>query len=171
MAFTQDVFDHMVKHMYHGRYGHDIICRLKVVDERENGTPNLISFQTVVDQSMLNPLNTLHGGACAILADVCTSFALAACNPEAFMSTTVDLHLQFLSSAILGDTIQVQCTTSKVGSRMAYLQFTILNLGNHHNATVEKGAESSPPKVMAVGTHTKYILKSSLYQSFNCLGI
>ena len=80
----------------------------------------------VVRPDMVNPMQVLHGGAAsAILDDLCglTVFALG----REFGYTSVNLTVDFLNAARLGDTILAEANVVRAGRNIIHVEGRITN--------------------------------------------
>ncbi|KAF2867931.1 HotDog domain-containing protein, partial [Massariosphaeria phaeospora] len=82
-------------------------------------------FSLKVSQSLCNPSGTLHGGAVALIYDVCTSMALELCSEDGFWDTghvSRTLNCTYLRPAREGATLTVESEVVNLGRRMAMLK-------------------------------------------------
>ena len=80
----------------------------------------------VVREDMVNPMQVLHGGtASAILDDLCglTVFALG----REFGYTSVNLTVDFLNAARLGETLTAEAVVVRAGRNIIHLEGRITN--------------------------------------------
>lgn len=87
-----------------------------------------LQFEHTVRKEMTNPAGQLHGGMLATMIDDCMGGALTSLTVERFY-TTVDLHVNYLGSARLGDKIWVEAQVVRAGRRMAFMKATVTNEG------------------------------------------
>jgi acyl-coenzyme A thioesterase 13 len=59
---------------------------------------------------------------------------------------SVDIHVTYIGTAQLGDTIEIEATANKVGRSMAFTTIRIYKL-----------ADGKPGPMVATASHTKYI--------------
>lgn len=93
----------------------------------------------------LNSKNGLHGSFSACVVDWAGGLAIAS---HGFESTGVstDIHVSYLSKAVLGDWLEIESRADKVGKTLAFTSVTISKRGNDGLLSV-----------VAQGSHTKYI--------------
>lgn len=73
-----------------------------------------------IDESHLNPLGMPHGGMLATLADTAIgAMMLLEMGPSA-TAVTVNLSLDYLDAARLGDWVEARVEFDKLGSRLRY---------------------------------------------------
>lgn len=80
----------------------------------------------VVREDMVNPVQVLHGGAAsAMLDDLCglTVFALG----REFGYTSVNLTMDFLNAARLGETLTAEANIVRAGRNIVHLEGRITN--------------------------------------------
>ncbi|VEN60186.1 unnamed protein product [Callosobruchus maculatus] len=94
-----------------------------------------------------NPMGGLHGGCSATLVDNVSSFALLSHEKGGAASVSVDMHMTYLKGAVVGDTIEIDARTTRVGKTLAFLEVDIRN--------------KDTGDLLVKGTHTKYLLTKS----------
>ncbi|KIW24367.1 uncharacterized protein PV07_10085 [Cladophialophora immunda] len=99
-----------------------------------------------VSATLLNSKGGLHGSVSATIVDWAGGMAIASTGLEKTGLST-DIHVSYVSTAKLGDTLTIEANVSKVGKNMGFTTVTIY-----------KGEETNK-SVVAHGTHTKYILR------------
>lgn len=99
-----------------------------------------------VSANLLNSKGGLHGSVSATIVDWAGGMAIASTGLEK-TGVSTDIHVSYVSSAKLGDTLTIEGNISKLGRNMGFTTVTIY-----------KG-EGEQRSVVAHGTHTKYILR------------
>lgn len=94
----------------------------------------------------LNSKGTLHGTVSACLTDWAGGLAVASTGLEK-TGVSTDIHTTFVSTAKLGDTLEIECQANKVGATLAFTTVEI-------RKRAEGDAGSS---VVCTGSHTKYV--------------
>ncbi|KAH7718917.1 Protein C25H3.3 [Aphelenchoides avenae] len=112
-------------------------CRLVSADEGK------VTVEFEVTEAMTNPFGGLHGGFSATLVDIVTTTALIATERQS-PGVSVDLHMTYLNSAKIGDTVVLDASVIKAGRSTA---FTRAELYRKHDM-----------KPIATGLHTKALL-------------
>ncbi|KAJ5088025.1 hypothetical protein N7456_011641 [Penicillium angulare] len=107
----------------------------------ENG---LIRATLPVQPLHVNSKGTLHGTLSACVIDWAAGMAIASTGHTA-TGVSTDLSVSYLSTAKLGDTLEIECKISKIGKTLAFI-----------TVTVSKTVEGSAVNVVH-GSHTKYI--------------
>lgn len=98
-----------------------------------------------VTDRQLNSKRGLHGAFSACVVDWAGGLAIAS---HGFESTGVstDIHVSFISKASLGDWLEIESRTDRVGKTLGFT-----------SVTVSKRGEDGQLSVVAQGSHTKYI--------------
>ncbi|XP_017022938.1 acyl-coenzyme A thioesterase 13 [Drosophila kikkawai] len=94
-----------------------------------------------VDQDHVNVSNYLHTGYIVTLVDMITTYALMSkpCHP----GVSVDISVNFLKGAKLGDDIIIEANLAKAGKNLAVIDCTLKN--------------KKDDSVIAKGTQLKYV--------------
>ncbi|BFF99635.1 acyl-coenzyme A thioesterase 13 [Drosophila madeirensis] len=94
-----------------------------------------------VDADHVNPYNGLHGGYIVTLVDMITTYALMSkpCHP----GVSVDINVNYLNGARLGDEVVIEANISKIGKYLAFIECTLRH--------------KKDDTVIAKGTHMKYV--------------
>nr|CAH7744352.1 unnamed protein product [Callosobruchus chinensis] len=100
-----------------------------------------------VAEEHTNPMGGLHGGCSATLVDNISSFAFLSHEKGGAASVSVDMHMTYMKGAVVGDTIEIDARTKRVGKTLAFLEVDIRN--------------KDTGDLLVKGTHTKYILTKS----------
>ncbi len=80
----------------------------------------------VVRDDLVNPMQVLHGGAAsAILDDLC-GLTVLTLNRE-FAFTSVNLSMDFLNAARLGETLTAETTVVRAGRNIVHLEGRLTN--------------------------------------------
>lgn len=95
----------------------------------------------------MNSKGTLHGTVSACIID-CTGGLVIAATGREQTGLSTDIHVTYVSTAKIGDTLVIQARANKVGASLA---FTAVNIEKHSIGSTEPGG------LVATGTHTKYI--------------
>jgi acyl-coenzyme A thioesterase 13 len=111
-----------------------------------SATHGSMTAELPVSANLLNSKGGLHGSVSATIVDWAGGMAIASTGLEKTGLST-DIHVSYVSTAKLGDTLTIEGNTSKVGRNMGFTTVTIY-----------KG-EGEKKAVVAHGTHTKYILR------------
>jgi acyl-coenzyme A thioesterase 13 len=87
----------------------------------------------IVREEMTNPSKQLHGGIYALICDELCGLAFYNMGYPTFY-TTVNLHVDYLRSAILGEEIIASAKVIRAGKRIAYVTCDLYNTLNEHLA-------------------------------------
>jgi acyl-coenzyme A thioesterase 13 len=93
----------------------------------------------------VNSRKTIHGGVTATLADWAGGLAIATHGLEK-TGASVDIHVNYISTAYVGDLIEVEGTANKVGRSLAFTSVKLTKLDD---------GQLGP--IIATASHTKYI--------------
>jgi acyl-coenzyme A thioesterase 13 len=101
-----------------------------------------------VTARQLNSKRGLHGAFSACVVDWAGGLAIAS---HGFESTGVstDIHVSYISKASLGDWLEIESRTDRVGKTLGFT-----------SVTISKRGEDGQLSVVAQGSHTKYIITS-----------
>jgi uncharacterized protein (TIGR00369 family) len=94
-----------------------------IVLAAEEGT---VTFKYVIREEMSNPIQSLHGGVTAAIADDCIGATMFSLNEETFY-TTINLVVDYFAPAHIGDTILAKTLIIKKGRQMVNAQCEIWN--------------------------------------------
>ncbi|CAI4226229.1 unnamed protein product [Auanema sp. JU1783] len=99
-----------------------------------------VKIEFDVTNELTNEMGTLHGGCSATLIDIATT---AACmlTSKAAPGVSVNLDVNYMSAAKLGDTVVLEAKVLRIGNTLAYTEGTLFL----------KNSE----KLVAKGMHTK----------------
>ncbi|VEN58417.1 unnamed protein product [Callosobruchus maculatus] len=97
-----------------------------------------------VAEEHTNPMGGLHGGCSTILVDNISTFAFMSHEKGGIATVSLDIHMTFMKGAVVGDTIEVDARTKRIGKSLAFLEADIRN--------------KDTGDLLVRGTHTKYIL-------------
>ncbi|KAI8721355.1 4HBT domain-containing protein [Fusarium sp. LHS14.1] len=115
-----------------------------------NATQGTVTTQMVLNGNHVNSRGGLHGAASATIIDFVTGLAIASWDLRETTGASVDMHISYLSTAKVGDMIEIVSTADKVGGSMAFSTIRISKVGEDGSLTP-----------VTVGQHTKYVRQSS----------
>ncbi|PVH74829.1 Thioesterase/thiol ester dehydrase-isomerase [Cadophora sp. DSE1049] len=103
-------------------------------------------FSILVTPNLQNPRGFMHGGAQALLVDMCTTMAVAPLSSEDFWhfgGLTRTLNVTCLKPVPGGEVVYVDCEVKGIGKRLAHITCTLRNadgdilaLGEHGKAAI-----------------------------------
>ncbi|KAK4152975.1 HotDog domain-containing protein [Chaetomidium leptoderma] len=99
----------------------------------------------------LNSSGSIHGSVSATLVDWAGGLAIAAFDLRGKTGVSVDINVSYLSSARLGDEIEIEGRVERLGSSLAFTEVRIFKV----DGSGERGA------VVASGRHTKFVRDST----------
>ena len=108
------------------------IIQMRVVDV-ENGS---VTFTCTPDESMYNPLGTVHGGAVCTLLDTVTGCAIHTTLPEGVGYTSVEIKVNYLKAVTAASgPLTAVGTVVKAGSRIGFTEGTVTDASGNLVAT------------------------------------
>ncbi|KAI6127370.1 HotDog domain-containing protein [Pisolithus croceorrhizus] len=117
---------------------------LTKVEEPEKLEARIV-FEIIVEEDMVNPIRSLHGGCSALLIDNCSTLPIAllslATTGRAEFGVSKSLNIWYHAPAMVGDRLRIVCTTLSCGSRVLTSRCEIWDTTNH--------------RLIASGVHTK----------------
>lgn len=115
-----------------------------------NATQGTVTTQMVLNGNHVNSRGGLHGAVSATIIDFVTGLAIASWDLRETTGASVDMHISYLSTAKVGDTVEIVSTADKVGGSMAFSTIRISKVGKDGSLTP-----------VTAGQHTKYVRQSS----------
>ncbi|KAF4977023.1 hypothetical protein FZEAL_6385 [Fusarium zealandicum] len=109
-----------------------------------------VTTRLVLDASHVNSRGGLHGAVSATIIDFTTGLAIASWDLRETTGASVDMHISYLGTARVGDTVEVVSTADKVGGSMAFSTIRI-----------DKVAEDGTRTAVTIGQHTKFVRQST----------
>ncbi|KAI5291811.1 hypothetical protein KEM54_006388 [Ascosphaera aggregata] len=106
-----------------------------------HASPGLFKAQIQANSNHMNSHGSLHGVFSACVTDWAGGLAIAT---HGWRSTgvSVDIHVTYLTSAKVGDMLEIEATADKVGRNMAYTAVNIWKMGNGEKQLVAKGSHT-----------------------------
>lgn len=109
-----------------------------------------IITRLTLEANHVNSRGVLHGAVSATIIDFTTGLAIASWDLRETTGASVDMHISYLSTAKVGDEIEVVSTAEKVGGSMAFATIRISKIERDETRTL-----------VTVGQHTKYVRQSN----------
>ncbi|KAF3763810.1 Thioesterase/thiol ester dehydrase-isomerase [Cryphonectria parasitica EP155] len=110
-----------------------------------------VTGEMVLEPSHVNSLGGIHGTTSAAIIDFSAGMAIVARSGGEKTGVSTDIHASYVSSARVGDTIEVECWLNKLGRSMA---FTSVEIRKKDGEGEGKGSKK---KVLVTGSHTKFV--------------
>ncbi|CAN8104884.1 unnamed protein product [Discula destructiva] len=107
-----------------------------------------VTGELVLEPTHVNSLGGIHGTTSAAIIDFIAGMAIVAKSRGDKTGVSTDIHVSYVSSAQVGDTVEVECWLNKLGRNMAFTSVEIRKKG---------GDGKGGKKVLITGTHTKYV--------------
>ncbi len=85
-----------------------------------------VEVSMIIRPEMGNPMKQLHGGMMSMLIDEISGLSFYTLNKDTFY-TTVNLHVDFLYSVSVGETIFAKAKVLRAGKKIANVDCTIYN--------------------------------------------
>ncbi|KZZ96956.1 Thioesterase superfamily [Ascosphaera apis ARSEF 7405] len=106
--------------------------------------PGLFKARIKASEEHMNSHNGLHGVFSACVTDWSGGLAIAT---HGWQSTgvSVDIHVTYLSTAKIGDMLEIEATADRVGRNLAFTSVNVWKI------------DGDEKKLVAKGTHTKYV--------------
>jgi acyl-coenzyme A thioesterase 13 len=98
-----------------------------------------------LDKNHVNSRGSLHGAVSATIADWSGGLAIATHGLEK-TGASIDIHVTYCGGAQIGETIEIEAVTDKLGRSLAFTTIKIYKLVN-----------GKPGSMVATASHTKYI--------------
>ncbi|KAL4725908.1 hypothetical protein ACLX1H_006582 [Fusarium chlamydosporum] len=75
--------------------------------------PGVVTARLVLTENHLNSSGNLHGAVSATIIDCVTGLGIASWDLRETTGASVDMHISYLSTAKLGDTVEIVSTADK----------------------------------------------------------
>lgn len=121
------------------------------IDIVSASSSGVVTARLKVRQEHLNSKGTLHGTVSACLTDWAGGLAVASTGLET-TGVSTDIHTTYISTAKLGDVLEITGRASKVGGSLAFTTIEIVKVGGEGQAEGQ-----GERRVVCNGTHTKYV--------------
>jgi len=109
-------------------------------------TKGNVKARLTLTNNHVNSRGGIHGAVSAAFTDWAGGMAIATWDLREKTGVSVDIHVRYLSSAVVGDEVEIEGTAEKVGGSVAFTRVVI-----------SKVVDSVTGPVIASGTHTKYV--------------
>ena len=100
----------------------------------------------VLEDIHVNGRGSLHGAVSATIVDFVTGLAIASWDLRESTGASVDMHLSYLGTARIGDTVEILSTAEKVGGSMGFV-----------TVRIEKVSEDGTRSPVTLAQHTKFV--------------
>lgn len=107
--------------------------------------PSEVLVTLTLEAVHVNSRGGLHGAVTAALVDFTTGLSISAFDNRSTTGASVDMHISYLSTAAVGDNVEILATAERVGGSLGYT-----------TARISKVIDGER-KLVALGQHTKYV--------------
>ena len=111
-----------------------------------SASKGLVIARLTLTNNHVNSRGGLHGAVSATIVDWAGGMAIASWDLREKTGVSVDIHVTYLSSARVGDEIEIEARADKVGGALAFTKIAI-----------SKVVDGVAGALVASGTHTKYV--------------
>jgi acyl-coenzyme A thioesterase 13 len=111
-----------------------------------HASKGLIVARLTLSTNHINSGGSLHGGVSATFVDWAGGTAIAAYGRRARTGVSVDIHVEYLASARLGEEIEMEGRADRVGGSLAYTTVSIYRVRDGKRA-----------EALVMGRHTKFV--------------
>ena len=138
--------DH-AKEVWQKMQGHSPIYDFLLSDiEIVSATVGTVTSRLLLSENHVNSRGTMHGAVSATLTDWSGGLAIATHGLEK-TGASIDISVQYIGTANVGDKIEIEATANKVGRSLAFTTIRIYKLL----------ADGTRGGLVATASHTKYI--------------
>jgi acyl-coenzyme A thioesterase 13 len=106
----------------------------------------LVIARLTLGPNHVNSGGGLHGGVSATLVDWAGGTSIAAHDMRGKTGVSVDIHVEYLASASVGDEVEIEGRADRVGGSLAYTSVGIYRVRNGTRA-----------EALVLGRHTKFV--------------
>ncbi len=111
-----------------------------------------VTSRLTLGKNHVNSRGTIHGAVSATLVDWSGGLAIATHGLEK-TGASIDIHVTYIGTAHVGETIQIEATANKVGRSVAFTTIRISRL-----------VDGMPGPMVVTASHTKYISQPKLLE-------
>jgi len=104
-----------------------------------------VTARLTLEKNHVNSRGTIHGAVSAALVDWSGGLAIATNGLEK-TGASVDIHVTYIGTAQVGETIEIEALCNKLGRSIAFTTIRICKL-----------VDGQPGPLVATASHTKYI--------------
>lgn len=116
----------------------------------KEASEGFVRGELIIASIHVNTRGSIHGAVIATLVDWSGSLAIISHGMDK-TGPSVDIHISYISTAAVGDVIEIVATTDRVGQSLGFTSVVISKL-----------LDSKPVAVIAKASHTKYIRKTMI---------
>jgi acyl-coenzyme A thioesterase 13 len=120
-----------------------LLCSDARLESVERGT---VTTHLKLSAAHVNSRGSLHGAVSAAIIDFVTGLCIASWDLRPSTGVSADMHISYLSTAKVGDTVEIVATAERVGGALAYATIRI-----------SKIEADGTRKLVTLGQHTKYV--------------
>ncbi|KAH7028099.1 HotDog domain-containing protein [Microdochium trichocladiopsis] len=112
-------------------------------------TKGTVKARLTLTDHHVNSRGGIHGAVSATFTDWAGGMAIATWDLRDKTGVSVDIHVRYLSSAVVGDEVEIEGTAEKVGGSVAFTKVVI-----------SKVVDGVAGPIIASGTHTKFVKRN-----------
>ncbi|KAH7064053.1 HotDog domain-containing protein [Paraphoma chrysanthemicola] len=155
-ARVQAYIDTYQKDVSYGGFEESLMRAIRVISASESTSEGeaegtKVDFELEVVPELCNPMDRMHGGAMALLADMSTTMAAAPIARRGwweFGGVSRTLSVTYLRPTHMGSTVVVECILKSVSARLSVIQFT--------------ARDKATGKILALAEHGKSALSAQV---------
>jgi len=110
-----------------------------------SATKGSVTSRLLLSKNHVNSRGTIHGAVSAALVDWSGGLAIATHNLEK-TGASLDIHVTYIGTAQIGDTLEIEAIANKVGRSIAFTTIRICQI-----------VDGQQGGMVATASHTKYI--------------
>lgn len=120
-----------------------LIPTMRIISASSEGR---VTGDMVLEEKHVNSLGGIHGTTSAAIIDFSAGMAIVAKSGGEKTGVSTDIHISYVSSARVGDTVEVECWVHKLGRSVAFT-----------TCEIRKVEDGGKRKVLVTGSHTKFV--------------
>jgi acyl-coenzyme A thioesterase 13 len=140
------IFEHITNQIQNRTQASPIYAFLLSDVVLTHASQGLIIARLILSTNHINSGGSLHGGVSATFVDWAGGTAIAAYDRRGRTGVSVDIHVEYLASARLGEEIEIEGRADRVGGSLAYTTVSIYRV-----------REGKRAETLVLGRHTKLV--------------
>ncbi|KAK7754547.1 hypothetical protein SLS62_003568 [Diatrype stigma] len=168
-TIRQHIEQVVAAHLPHSAIYHFLLSAVRI----RSAIRGRVRARLTLTSHHVNSRGGIHGAVSAAIVDWAGGLAIASWDLREKTGVSVDIHVRYLSSARVGDEVEIEGRADKVGGSVAFTTVVISKVvssrrglsgnargegeGGDGEGEGEGGEEEVVGPVIATGTHTKYV--------------